>query len=565
MPRKTNLSSKPKQPFKLYNNGNNLAVPSNKSIEAKLKKEIFEIKKTEPKRISKVQKLIQSCNIIKEKEKFPSENKLNYSLTLDLEENGFTIKPKSSEDYLDFFVKEFKPREVIGIPNWLFENFKEEAEKKETDSKSKTASKKTLIKNKNNNIENTKKVKNYSSCANSILSSQKNEKKNICVYCNRTLNSNYLKYEHLCAEKNLSENSSLENIQNICPFCKCSFSRSYFLKHYRKCKKEGVWCDACEKKISFENLEKHNKQFHEKKKRKKRKGKTEWIRTRCEFCPKRIRLRNKHNHLLKCWGFRIFLTNPKIFNIKNFRKPNLYKRNWIKNKWVKVPFKVCKRVNIPKGYEIGCSYDLQGNKFVDFDEQQNLILPWIPEIAKPKNRKILIHDFLQRKTNRLPARNAKEICEKIKLQVELELLKRKLDKKYLNKSFNFDADYEKNKNEEEEKYCEQNEDKNDDDSVSEADEELVQSMETIKCYEIFIRLKENIEKMQMELLNFNLLPQIIQERNLSDKLYLKKELMKMHEINKIFNEAEDFQIKLREAENLDLETCFASDDEIECD
>jgi len=513
-----------------------------------LKKQIFTIKKTELKQISKAQKQIKSCKHLENKERLPSENKPKYSLTLDLEEKG-SIKPKSEEDYLDFFVKEFKPREVSGIPNWLFENFKEDKETNPTKSNS------SALKNASNNKEN--KVKSLS-CASSRTINSQNKEKTACVYCNRVLNCFYLKYEHLCSERNLSENPSRANIENICPFCKCSFSRSYFLKHYRKCKKEGVWCDACEKKISFENLKKHNKQFHAKKMRKKRKGKKEWIRVRCEFCPKRIRLRNKYNHILKCWGFRIFLTNPKIFDIKTFKKPNVYKRNWVKNKWVKIPFKVCKRVNIPKGYEIGCSYDLQGNKYVDFDEQQNLILPWIPEITKPKNRKILIHEFVQRKTNRLPVRNAKEIFEKIKMQVELELLQRKMDSKCLKKNYAFDDNYENNFRQE---LNEENECGSEDDD----DVELLNSIESIKCYEIFIRLKENIEKMRMEILNFNLLPQTIQERNSSDKLYLQKELLKMQEIDKIFQEAEDFQIKLREAENLDLETCFASDHEIESD
>lgn len=539
MSRKSNYFTKKNKFFKIVNNIDNVSVSINQNLEDKINKNIFSINKTQTKKTTASKKLLISCNQLNEREKFPSEKKLNYSLKIDLESKD--PKPKSNEDYLQHFVNEFKPKELSGIPNWLFENFKNE---KENESKIILVGSSNLNQNKEN-IKRTKNIRN----ADGVISNFEKEK-NICIYCNKVLNTKYLKYEHLCPEKNLSENPNRENIENVCPFCKCSFSRSYFLKHYRKCKKEGVWCDACQKKISLEDLDKHNKQFHSKKMKKKRKGKTEWIRTRCEFCPKRIRLRNKYNHLLKCWGFRIFLTNPKIFDIKTFKKPNLYKRNWVENKWVKIPFKVCKRVNIPKGYEIGCCYDLQGNKYVDFDEQQNLILPWIPEITKPRNRKILIHDFLQRKTNRLPAGNAKEIYEKIKLQVELELLKRKLDRKYLGK--NFDNNLESEQSYESE-------------TILVHDEELIDSIESIKCYEIFIRLKENIQKMQIELTNFNLLPVVIQERNLSDKLYLEKELIKMQEINKIFNDAEDFQLKLKEADNLDLETCFASDDEIDCE
>jgi len=532
----TNIKIKP---FTLLKNDINIKPKFNISNDNKNKQKLFQIKKIIPKSNIKLQNsdLISNLNlnqlILSKNEK---KQKFDNSIKNNEKSREICLNSQSNQNNLEKYIKEYKPPEVSGIPSWLFENFQKETFNKNNSSPLKTFSSDIKLSNMllNKQIKSTKNIKK--------INFQSEEDKSLCIFCNKLLNNNYLKYEHLCPEKNLSQNPSRKNIQNICPICKGSYTRSYFLKHYKKCQKEGIWCKACEKKIPFEQMEKHNKKFHLNKLHKKRKGKIEWIRYRCEFCPKRIRIRNKYNHLLKCWGFRIFLTNPKIFDLKYFRQPNLYRRNWIKNKWVKIPFKVCKRVNIPKGYEIGCSYDLQGNKFVNFEEQQNIILPWIPEINKPKNRKMLIYDFLKRKTNRLPTRNAKEICEKIKLQVELEILKRKLEiKNFPNNLFNTHGEYK-----------------------SENDNQFIDSLKAIRCYEISLKLKENIEKAQIDLLNFKTLPQCIQEKNISDKLDLQKDLFKMMELNKFLNESDDFQTKIREAENLELETCFASEDEIDC-
>ncbi len=589
--------------FKTINKENKTELEIKKRKEQKSKKGIFAIKK------------ISSSNSISIKENSIEVNIVEKNLNQIKERENQNQIPKHNLNGTQYFLREFKPKELSGIPQWLFDNYHQNKGKKfnnnekfmnSTDKaksyyynnsfKVNTNFRKKTNSNQINDLHNNLfENSNFESNDQNISISNK---KSICIYCKKNYNTRYLKYEHLCPEKILSTNPILgdrchnPHLTNICPVCHGSFSRSYFPKHYSKCIKEGIWCHACDKKINLLDLENHNKHFHEKKFKKKRKGKREWIRTKCEFCPKRVRLRNKYNHLIKCWGFRIFLANPKIFKIQNFKKPNIFKRNWIKNKWVKIPFKISKRVNIPKGYEIGCSYDLQGNKFVDFDEQQNLILPWIPEIAKPKNKRLLVYEFLQRKTLRMPERNSKEICEKIKLEVELEMLKRKFEIKYKNDTNNkcvYEklvmnlnnqtknkcqntslSDKKENKGKESKKYekiyYQDNYDYNIvNDSDNDNEFEFSKTIQIIKCYEIFLRLKECIGKIQIDLNTFSLLPYTIQQKNISDKLQLEKELSKMQEINNFFNNTEDFQMKLREADTLDLETCFASDDEINCE
>lgn len=424
----------------------------------------------------------------------------------------------NKEDKLKEYFDKFYCDQITGIPLWVHEN------------NIKTAS---IVKSKENNMEKMK--------------SNKKIIKDICSYCNKQFNKNYLKYQHVCDEKNLSENPNLKKLENICPICSCSFKRSYYPKHYSKCLREGMWCQACEKKIPLNNLERHNKKFHSKKFRKKRKGKICWMRDRCQFCPKQIRLRNKYNHLLRCYGFKIYLVNPKIFNRRtdyrhlDYNKSN-YKRNWQKNKWVKIPFKVIKKLQSPECYEIGCSYDFQGNKIIDFNEQQEMILPWIPEMKKPKNKRELIYNFLTRKTKRIKENTRESIFNKIKLEVELELQRRKFDLD-LGQQINL-----KNSNR--------------DHIIKSSRKDYKECLNAIKCYEILIKLKENIQKLSFEIKKFNLLPSRIQEKNIQDKIYFEKEISKMEHIKKIFDETEDFQMKLREAENMELETCYNTDEDV---